>query len=333
MNNQLAIEYYNNGLQSAKAEKWDEALEFLNKAIAEDPKHVNAYNVLGKIYAQRGDVKKATRCWRMALRIDPENITARQCLAAAGKEPTRSWFKQLVWPAIAGILFIALVVTNLMSLQRISSLKAQLALARANQALARVPASPRPKAYNPPEEKAPARVATPVATQKAEPEQETKRTQPAEVAETVEVKSQKPEEPLRLTTAVQVTQAYNKALADCRAGKYDQAIEAFRQILGYPRRHTLKDNAQYWLAECYYGQKNYILALSEFEKVRRNFPKGNKVFDAELKVAYTYYKLGQIDEAKRKLAQLSKTWPLRPYRSRIAALSKEIQSSQSNRSN
>jgi TolA-binding protein len=108
------------------------------------------------------------------------------------------------------------------------------------------------------------------------------------------------------------------------SGRYSQAIESFQQILEYPQPHQLKDNAQYWLAECYYAQKKYIRALAEFQKVKENFPKASKAFDAELKIAYTYHKMGSIEECKQKLSQLSKDWTHEQYQSKIAVLSEKL---------
>lgn len=127
-------------------------------------------------------------------------------------------------------------------------------------------------------------------------------------------------------TDSQVEEIYSSAYADCTSGRYDEAIEQFQQIVKYPSFHGLKDNAQYWLAECYYAQKDYARALVEFQKVRELFPRANKLFDAELKIAYTYYNLRDLEAAKRKILQLSTEWPDKQYQSRIATLSRKIRS-------
>lgn len=319
MNHQLAIEYYNNGLQYAKEKKWDAALELLNKAIAEDPKHVNSYNVLGKVYIQKGEPNTAKRCWRMALRINPDNITAKQCLAAAGKEPSRIQVKTLLWPTVVAILFVVLITTNLALFRRIGNLKAELAKATTFEAqnLGSKTQDSRPKAQD----------------TRGQKNQQAQSIKPA--SGTLVERPQVIESPVRatqassLTKASQVAEVYNRALTACKSGQYNQAIEAFQHILEYPLSHELKDNAQYWLAECYYAQKKYAQALTEFQKVKENFPKANKTFDAELKVVYTYYELGRIESAKQKLLQLSKDWPHQQYRSQIDVLSKKIRSEQS----
>ena len=128
----------------------------------------------------------------------------------------------------------------------------------------------------------------------------------------------------KFETDQQVTEAYDQALADCKSEHYNRAIEIFQRILRYLRPHELKDNAQYWLAECYYAQKKYNTALAEFQKVKQYFPKANKVFDAELKVAYSYYKLGSIQEARQQLSQISRDWPEQEYRVRTVPLLEKI---------
>jgi len=112
------------------------------------------------------------------------------------------------------------------------------------------------------------------------------------------------------------------------SGQYNQAVRAFQQVLQYPQSHQLKDNAQYWLAECYYAQKKYVQALAEFQKVSELFPKADKVFDAELKIAYTYHKLNRKEAAKHRLALLSREWSQPQYQTKIATLSEQIESGQ-----
>ncbi|MFC1718436.1 excisionase family DNA-binding protein, partial [Candidatus Poribacteria bacterium] len=74
------------------------------------------------------------------------------------------------------------------------------------------------------------------------------------------------------TPSSQVVAAYDQAIADFMSRKYDLAFRAFQQILEYPSSHNLKDNAQYWLAECYSAMSEYDQALIEFQKVKENFP-------------------------------------------------------------
>jgi len=50
-------------------------------------------------------------------------------------------------------------------------------------------------------------------------------------------------------------------------------------------------NAQYWLAESYYGQKNYPQAIEEFDLVIRDYPDSPKVPSALSKQADAYVQM------------------------------------------
>lgn len=65
--------YYNEGLDLAKKGLLDEAIEKLVAAIALNPKSVESYIVLGKLYAQKGLHDKALVQWEKTLEIDAEN--------------------------------------------------------------------------------------------------------------------------------------------------------------------------------------------------------------------------------------------------------------------
>lgn len=124
----------------------------------------------------------------------------------------------------------------------------------------------------------------------------------------------------------EISKIYDQAMEDCQSRRYDSAIEKFRRILEHPPFHDLKDNAQYWLAECYFAKGEYDEALAEFKKVKESFPGGNKTFDSEVMVAYTYCRLGRIKQAKYKLYQLSVDFPDEGHQSNISDLSRKIRS-------
>ena len=72
---------------------------------------------------------------------------------------------------------------------------------------------------------------------------------------------------------------------------------------------SLADNAQYWLGEAYYDQRNYEQALTEFRRVVKRYPSGNKAPDALLKIGYCYAKLGDVAAARDVLAQVVEVYP------------------------
>lgn len=90
---------------------------------------------------------------------------------------------------------------------------------------------------------------------------------------------------------------YNNGYDMYSQGKYPQAIAIFREFLQKYPKDPLADNAQYWIAESYYGQKLFDKAIAEFKKVEK-YPDGNKVPDAYYKIHLAYLEKGNKKEAE-----------------------------------
>ncbi|MDB4953757.1 MAG: tol-pal system protein YbgF [Myxococcales bacterium] len=102
---------------------------------------------------------------------------------------------------------------------------------------------------------------------------------------------------------------YRAAVELVRGGKYEDSIVALRGFLEHFPRHDYADNAQYWLGEAFYAQKDYPHALIEFRATIETYPRGNKVPDALLKVGYCYQALGKTDKARAVLEQVVNLYP------------------------
>jgi tol-pal system protein YbgF len=102
---------------------------------------------------------------------------------------------------------------------------------------------------------------------------------------------------------------YRSAVDLLKSGKHDDAITALRAFIAKYPRHDYADNAQYWLGEAFYAQKDYARALTEFRTVIEVYPRGNKVPDALLKVGYCYLALGQGEKAHAVLEQVVTRYP------------------------
>ena len=102
---------------------------------------------------------------------------------------------------------------------------------------------------------------------------------------------------------------YRAAVELVKTGKHDDAVAALRAFVTKYPRHDYADNAQYWLGEAFYAQKDYGHALSEFRKVIEVYPRGNKVPDALLKVGYCYQATGQGEKAHAVLQQVVTLYP------------------------
>jgi tol-pal system protein YbgF len=105
------------------------------------------------------------------------------------------------------------------------------------------------------------------------------------------------------------TDEYKGAVDLVKGGNLPEAIAALRGFLAKHPRHDYADNAQYWLGEAHYAQKDYPRALIEFRNVIETYPRGNKVPDALLKVGYCYQALGQAEKSRAVLEQVVNLYP------------------------
>lgn len=102
---------------------------------------------------------------------------------------------------------------------------------------------------------------------------------------------------------------YRAAVELVRSGDHAGAITALRAFLQRFPRHDYADNAQYWLGEAFYAQKDFTHALGEFRNVIETYPRGNKVPDALLKVGFCYQAMGQGEKARAVLEQVVNLYP------------------------
>lgn len=117
---------------------------------------------------------------------------------------------------------------------------------------------------------------------------------------------------------------FNNAFSDLKSGNYDLAIMEFNEFLGLFRESAMADDAQYWLGECYYGKKQYAKAGPEFEKVEKNFPKGDKLVPALYKLGRSYEESGDKKRAKIVFQRIVKEFPtsfeVKPAQDRLKGL-------------
>ena len=102
---------------------------------------------------------------------------------------------------------------------------------------------------------------------------------------------------------------YQEALDLLNGGKFKEAREAFESFLeAYPSME-LSDNAQFWLAESYYREKNFEDAILAYERLIKKFPKSDKVPGAMLKQAYAFRELGDRNTTQVILKTLKSRFP------------------------
>ena len=103
--------------------------------------------------------------------------------------------------------------------------------------------------------------------------------------------------------------AYASAYDLFKDGKFDKAREAFQNFLKQYSNTEYSDNAQFWIAECFYFEKKYENAILEYEKVAKNYPEGDKVPYALLKQGIAFLNLGDKTSAKLILQRVIKDYP------------------------
>src|SRR3984893_6624707 len=102
---------------------------------------------------------------------------------------------------------------------------------------------------------------------------------------------------------------YSNGLRDITSGKYDLARSEFQDYLRYYSSTDLAGNAQFYLGEIAYSQKNYDLAVAEYDKVLTNYQHNFKVPPARLKKALANIELGQKATGVRELREIVKRYP------------------------
>ena len=117
---------------------------------------------------------------------------------------------------------------------------------------------------------------------------------------------------LSAVTAGSEATLYQKGLSLVRDGNYSQAGASFREFLQKYPRSSFAGNAQYWLAECYYAQKDYQRAIKEYQATITLYPKLDKIPSAKLKQGLAFADLGMTNDAVLFLQKLTKEYPGTP---------------------
>jgi tol-pal system protein YbgF len=102
---------------------------------------------------------------------------------------------------------------------------------------------------------------------------------------------------------------YSNGLRDITSGKYDLARSEFQDYLRYYGDTDLASNAQFYLGEIAYQQKQYDQAVAEYDKVLNNYPKSFKLAPARLKKGMALIELGQKNPGVKELREVVKRYP------------------------
>jgi tol-pal system protein YbgF len=122
-------------------------------------------------------------------------------------------------------------------------------------------------------------------------------------------------------------QAYQGAFNLLKQGRYGESITSFSAFLKDYPGGEYEDNAQYWLAEASYVNRDFNTALGEFIKIPEKYPTSPKIPGALLKMGYIYYEQKNWAESRNILNELINNHPAtteaRLAQKRLQRLSKE----------
>lgn len=107
-------------------------------------------------------------------------------------------------------------------------------------------------------------------------------------------------------------QLYKKARNLLLEEDYINAGMLFKKFISAHPKHSLADNAAYWLAECHYSMAEYEKAIQIFKDIETRYPKSEKVPDAILKTGYSYLSLDDTNRANHFLKKVLKKYPFSP---------------------
>jgi len=137
-------------------------------------------------------------------------------------------------------------------------------------------------------------------------------------------RTNKPSQKMKLTQKpaspkLSYKERYDSALAYYRLRKFESAIKKFKSLTDEDHSHSLSDNAQYWIGECYYHLKFYSKAASEFDKVLA-FEISNKKDSAILMKGKALKHLGFKKDAIEQFRILIAQYPRSSYTKRAREL-------------
>jgi tol-pal system protein YbgF len=99
-------------------------------------------------------------------------------------------------------------------------------------------------------------------------------------------------------------QEYRDGIEFLRRGDNGGAIQKLREFVRKSPKSEYADDAQYWIGEAYFANRDYNRAILEFNEVLLRYPKGDKVPAALLRQALAFAELGDKVDARLVLQKL-----------------------------
>jgi len=104
-------------------------------------------------------------------------------------------------------------------------------------------------------------------------------------------------------------QMYAAAMASVTAEEHARAAALFRELIQRFPQDALASNAQYWIGEAYYRQRDFQEAMVEFRKVVDGYAASPQIPEALLKIGLCHQALKDQARARMTWEQLTREYP------------------------
>ncbi len=123
--------------------------------------------------------------------------------------------------------------------------------------------------------------------------------------------------------------AFEKAYSLYEEERWRDAANAFETVISIGRGTDFGQNAQYYLAESHFNNRQYLLAASEYERYSQSHPNSQRRQEVDFKAALSYYNLSpryNIDQTQthRAIEQFRLFLARYPNSERISEVSDKI---------
>ncbi len=115
--------------------------------------------------------------------------------------------------------------------------------------------------------------------------------------------------PLASATTMLPADLYRAGVEKLQAKNLDAAILSFNDLIVTYPDNSLRESAQFLMADIFYTQKDFRGALAEFEALIAAVPRGEKVPDALVKIGLCQKDLGDTERAKRTWERVVRDYP------------------------
>ncbi len=105
------------------------------------------------------------------------------------------------------------------------------------------------------------------------------------------------------------TDLFNAANGDYNSGKLELALQEFQDFLKYYPNAELAANAQYYIAQIHYSEKNYEAAVQDYDAVLEKYPENAKTRDAMYNKGMSLVQLGKRNQAHGVFQEMEKKYP------------------------